>query len=60
VSGGRIFRIFHVLQDFIYCVLGFVPADVVRLKKDVWFSKIDSEQMALVEEFLASKKHVWD
>ena len=30
-----------------------VPTDVVRLKKDVWFCKLDSEQADLVEQFTA-------
>ena len=33
-------------------VLGFVPADVVRLKKVVWFKNLDSEQITSVEKFL--------
>jgi len=36
-------------------MLGFVPADVVRLKKDVWFSKINDEQIILIEKFLELK-----
>ena len=34
-------------------VIGFVPADVVRLKEAVWFRKLDSEQVRLVDQFLA-------
>jgi hypothetical protein len=33
-------------------VLGFVSADVVRLKKDVGFSKLDTEQIKSAEKFL--------
>jgi hypothetical protein len=36
-------------------VLGFVPADVVRLKKEVKFSKLCAEQIKSVENFLESK-----
>jgi len=36
-------------------VLGFVPADVVRLKK-IKFSKLCDEQIKSAEEFLESKK----
>ena len=39
----------EIVQEYTYYVLGFVPADVVRLKKDVWFSKLDSEQISSVE-----------
>ena len=45
------------VQEYAYCVLGFVPADVVRLKKDLWFSKLGNEQIRLIEEFLESKKY---
>jgi hypothetical protein len=50
----------EIIQEYTYYVLGFVPADVVRLKKDVWFSKLSSEQITSVEEFLESKKCTWD
>ena len=43
----------EIIQEFTYYVLGFVLADVVRLKNDVWFSKIDREQINSVEDFLA-------
>jgi len=33
--------------------LGFVPADVVRLKNDVRFTKLNCEQITSVENFLA-------
>jgi len=43
----------EVLMECKFCVLGFVPIDVVRLKKDVWFSKLNSEQVGSVDQFLA-------
>ena len=43
----------EVLLEYKFCVIGFVPADVVRLKKDVWFRKLGSEQVASVEQFLS-------
>jgi len=43
----------EVLLEYRYYVIGFVPADVVRLKKDVWFSKLNSEQVDSVDQFLA-------
>jgi len=46
-----------LVQEYKFYVLGFVPADVVRLKKDVWFSKLNSEQVSAVEEFLAGSAH---
>ena len=42
----------EVLPEYRFYVIGFVPADVVRLKKDVWFSKLDSERIASVDKFL--------
>jgi len=49
-----------IIQEYTYYVLGFVPADVVRLKKDVWFSKLSNEQIKSVDKFLESKKYAWD
>jgi hypothetical protein len=48
------------IQEYCYYVLGFVPADVVRLKKDVWFSKLSNEQITSVEKSLESKFNAWD
>jgi len=42
----------EIIQEYSYYVLGFVPADVVSLKKDVWFSKLGDEQIISVEKFL--------
>jgi len=46
----------EIIQEYCYDVLGFVPADVVRLKKEVKFSKLSDEQIKSVEKFLKSKK----
>ena len=46
----------EIIREYIYYVLGFVPADVIRLENDVWFSKINNEQIKLVEKFLESNK----
>jgi len=48
----------EVLLEFRYYVIGFVPADVVHLKEDVWFCKLSSEQISLVEQFLGSSECV--
>ena len=45
----------EIVQEYTYYVLGFVPADVVRLKKDAWFSKLSNEQINEVEKVLESK-----
>jgi len=47
----------EILLECKFFVLGFVPTDVVRLKKDVWFSKLTSEQVDLVEQFLTGFNH---
>jgi len=39
----------EIVQEYTYYVLGFVSADVVRLKKDLWFSKLSNEQIESVE-----------
>ena len=44
------------IQEYTCCLLGFVPADVVRLKKDVWYSKLSDEQIHSVEKILKLKK----
>ena len=49
----------EIVQEYRYYVLGFVPADVVRLKKDAWFGKLNNEQITSVEKFLESKKYAW-
>jgi len=48
----------EVLVEYRFYVIGFVPACVVRLKKDVWFGKLSSEQIASVEQFLSGSGHV--
>jgi len=48
----------EVIQEYIYYVLGFAPVDVLRLKKDIWFSKLNSEQINSVEKFLETKNRL--
>ncbi len=48
-----------IIQEYAYYVLGFVPADVVQLKKEVKFNKLCDEQIKSVEKFLESKKYTW-
>jgi len=45
----------EVIHEYSYYVLGFVPAEVVRLKNDVWFSKLSSEQIKSIENFIVEK-----
>jgi hypothetical protein len=46
-----------IVQEYVYYVLGFVPPDVVRLKNEVWFSKLNNEQISPVEKFLEIKNY---
>ena len=48
----------EIIQEYTYYLLGFVPADVVRFKKEVWFNVLDNEQIQSAQEFLESKKRV--
>ena len=44
-----------LVQEYRLYVLGFVPADVVRLKEDVWFCELDRNQITMVEDYLCHK-----
>lgn len=48
----------EVLLEYRYYVMGFVPADVVRLKENVWFMKLDPESVALVDKFLKGFRYM--
>lgn len=45
----------EIVREYSYYCLGFVPADVIRLKKDQWFCALDNNQITRVDEFLCSK-----
>ena len=45
----------EIVREYVYYVMGFVPADVVHFKKDVWFTKLNNEQITSVENFFNSK-----
>jgi len=47
----------EIIQEEKFHVIGFVPADVVRLNKDVWFKKLDSDQISSVDKFLTISLH---
>ena len=42
----------EIIHEYTYYVLGFVPSNVVRLEKDVWFSKLSNEQISAIEKHL--------
>jgi len=46
----------EIIHEYTYYLLGFVPADVVRLKKDLWFDKLDNDQIKLLECFFKTNK----
>jgi len=47
-----------LIQDCKFYVLGFVPADVVRLNGSVWFRKLKSDEVDSVESFLAGSGYL--
>jgi len=47
----------EALLECRFFVIGFVPTNVVRLKGNVWFSKLNCEQIGLVEQFLACSRY---
>ena len=46
----------EALLKYKFYVIGFVPADIVRLKEDFWFERLDSEHVGLEDEFLARNR----
>ena len=48
-----------LVQEYKFYVLGFVPAYVTKLKENVWFKKLNSEQTTSVEKFLESQTFAW-
>jgi hypothetical protein len=46
----------QIIQGCTYYLVGFVPADVINLKKDMWFSKLDLEQTKTIQQFLYAEK----
>jgi hypothetical protein len=47
-----------LVQEYKFYVLGFVPADVVRLKGNVWFRELKSDEVDSVESFLAGSGYL--
>jgi len=47
----------NIVQEYCYFILGFVSADVINLKNDVWFRKLDNEQIKSVEKLLDLKNN---
>ena len=47
----------EIIQEEKFHVIGFVPADVVRLSKGIWFKKLDSDQVSSIEEFLTTSTY---
>jgi len=41
------------LLEYKFYVIGFVPANVIRLRETVWFCKLDSNQIDSVEQCLS-------
>lgn len=47
----------EIIQEYSYYVLGFIPAEVIKLKNDVWFSRLSNKQINLVEKYLEKPNH---
>ena len=48
----------EIIQEYTYYLLGFVPADVVRLKKGVRFCELEPHQISMVEDHLSHKWNI--
>ena len=46
----------EIIEENKLYVLGFVPAKILALKKEVWFVKLTNEQINSVEECLCTKR----
>ena len=44
----------EVLPEEKFYLLGFVPADVVGLEKDIWFAALNSEQVESIDQYLSA------
>jgi hypothetical protein len=47
-----------ILQEYVWYVLDFAPANGARLKKDVLFKKLSNVRITIIEQFLESKKTI--
>ena len=45
----------EVIPEERYYLLGFVPAEVVLIKKDVWFTQLNSEQIDSLNKYLLDR-----
>ena len=41
-----------IVQEYSCKVLGFVPLNVLQLKREIWFTKLDISQIKFIEDFL--------
>ncbi len=44
----------EIIEEEKFHVIGFVPADVVNLREEIWFKKLDIEQIDSVTEFISN------
>jgi len=50
----------EIIQEYVYYCLGFVPAEVVKLKKEIRFSQLNNEQIKSIECFINKNKSHWN
>jgi len=43
-----------IIEEEKFYVIGFVPASVVRLGKEIWFMKLDYAQIDSADQFLST------
>ena len=46
----------EIIPEEPFCLLGFVPAEVILIKKDVWFTQLNSEQINSLDKHLSECK----
>ena len=46
----------EIIPEEPFCLLGFVPAEVILIKKDIWFTKLNTEQIDALNKYLEKKK----
>ena len=46
----------EIIPEEPFCLLGFVPAEVILIKNDVWFTQLNSEQITSLDKHLSERK----
>ena len=46
----------EIIPEEPFCLLGFVPAEVILIKKDVWFTQLNSTQINSLDKYLSKEQ----